>query len=205
MQQQRADPGAEQVAEAAVQAREDQVQRPEQLVRQRGPRQDPAAPQPGPDQLLDQSGAALLWRAPAAADQQVHDRGRVPQVGLQPPCPLLGPCRLHVRRVQLDDVMAGHHQTGHDRAVVVPGSLDPDAHRLCRPLLNSRCQLPLERDRPGLGQRERQGLPDKLPAVISDQAQGRVLTYRRRCPPPGTGTPPTPASSPRTAAALPHR
>jgi len=53
MQQERADAGAEQVAEAAVQAREDQVQRPEQLVRQRGPRQDPAAPQPGPDQLLD--------------------------------------------------------------------------------------------------------------------------------------------------------
>jgi len=81
-----------------------------------------------------------------------------------------------VRRVQLDEVMAGHHQTGHDRAVVVPGSLDPDTHRQRRPLLNSRCQLPLERDRPGLRQPKRQGLPNKLPAVISDQAQGLVLT-----------------------------
>jgi hypothetical protein len=85
MQQDRADLAAQQIVKAAVQAGEDQVQRPEQLVGQRGASQDPTAAHPRPDQLLDQGIGALLRHSSTSPDDQVHDRGSVTKIGLEPP------------------------------------------------------------------------------------------------------------------------
>ena len=128
-----------------------------------------------PAQTSCSTSAALLRRPSSAADQQVHDRCGVAQVGLEPTRTLLRPNGLHVRRVELDDVMAGCDQPGHDRAVVVTGGLDPDPDRHRRPLLPGLLQMPLERTRADLGQRERQRQSDDLTAVIGDQAQALVL------------------------------
>jgi len=175
MQQDRPGLAAQQIVKAAVQAREDQVQRPEKLIGQGGAGQDPTTAQPGPDQLLDQGVGALLRRASTAADDQIEDRGSVTKIGLEPARALLGTGRLDMSGVQLDDIVAGPNQSGHHSAVGVPSGLDPDPHRDRSAGRNSRRQLRLQSPHSRLIERVRQRLPNDLTAMISDQTQRLIL------------------------------
>ena len=175
MQQDRPDLAAKQIVKAAVQAREDQVQRPEQLIGQRGPSLDPTTAHPGPDQLLDQGVTALLWRPSTSVDDQVDDRRSVTKIGLEPAGTLLGTSRFDMSWVELDNIMAASNQSGHHGAVVMPSGLDPDPHRDRAAGLGSRRQHRLQRPDSRLSQRERQRLPDDLTSMISDQTQSLVL------------------------------